>query len=181
MSDSIQIAAAAVELVETNVTSTAGKNVILLNSKAKAEETVAVGDQENNANGEIKSPTTKALTEAEKLELRMKKFGVQSENAKLTIRAERFGVTTPATENGKLEKRAQRFGASVDAAASATGASNGGGGVSAEVLDKRAKRFGMPATTQSEEVLNKRKERFGIVDEESKKKQRSERFKANKV
>ena len=65
MSDSIQIAAAAVELVETNVTSTAGKNVILLNSKAKAEETVAVGDQENNANGEIKSPTTKALTEAE--------------------------------------------------------------------------------------------------------------------
>lgn len=75
--------------------------------------------------------------------MRAKKFGAQSENLKKDLRAQRFG--TPATAsvggNGKtddsaLAKRAQRFGTVPNTPTS---------GVDKELLDKRAKRFGIEA------------------------------------
>jgi len=78
--------------------------------------------------------------------LRIKKFGVQSENAKLTQRAQRFGQEVKAeddTDKEKLkEKRAQRFGI---VASPTKEASNG---ASAETLEKRAKRFGTTASAE---------------------------------
>jgi len=77
---------------------------------------------------------------------------VQSENAKLTQRAQRFGQEAKAeddTDKEKLkEKRAQRFGI---VASPTKEASNG---ASAETLEKRAKRFGTtPSAEPAIEVI----------------------------
>ena len=84
---------------------------------------------------------------SKKLEQRIKKFGVQSENAKLSLRAQRFGQEVKSEDEGdkeKLkEKRAQRFG--ITTSPSKTVAN----GASAETLEKRAKRFGTTATTDA--------------------------------
>ena len=73
--------------------------------------------------------------------MRIKKFGCQSENAKLNVRAQRFGVTASGgavKDVKKMSERAQRFGTT--AASTPTSAKTAA--VSSEVLDKRAKRFG---------------------------------------
>ena len=113
--------------------------------------------------------------------MRANKFGVQSEKAKKTQRAERFGIAAGAetSSDNKLEKRAQRFGVTADEKAAAVEGASTASPVSAEQLEKRAKRFGVAAANkESDDVLSKRKERFGIVDEDSKKKLRSQRFEA---
>ena len=83
--------------------------------------------------------------------MRAKKFGVESENAKLTQRAQRFGEEVKAgneSDKEKLkEKRAQRFGIVTSPSAAGNGASSV---VSAEVLEKRAKRFGETASDKIE-------------------------------
>ena len=107
------------------------------------------------------------------MELRVKKFGVQSENAKLTQRAERFGGKVEgdgADKEKMMDKRAARFG--ITQSSPPTAASANGNVLTAEALEKRAKRFGTPATATaaspevSSEALTKRKERFGFTAEE---------------
>ncbi len=71
--------------------------------------------------------------------MRIKKFGCQSENAKLNVRAQRFGVTASGgavvKDQSKLNERALRFGTNdVPSTPNSVATS--------EVLDKRAKRFG---------------------------------------
>ena len=79
----------------------------------------------------------------------MKKFGAQTENSKKDLRAQRFGVASPATATGGaadpsvLEKRAQRFGGVATNTAPTS--------VDKEALEKRAKRFGVAANGNSEE------------------------------
>lgn len=80
------------------------------------------------------------------MELRIKKFGVQSENAKLNQRAQRFGETNSstneiATNEQLLNKRAQRFGTEPSNSVSAD----------QDVIEKRAKRFGITANNNVSE------------------------------
>lgn len=72
--------------------------------------------------------------------MRIKKFGVQSENAKLTSRAQRFGASASGgvVDESKMNKRAERFGLN-NSATDAPGTPV----VSADVLEKRQKRFGV--------------------------------------
>ena len=79
---------------------------------------------------------------------------MQSENAKLTQRAERFGgkdgasSEEPSADKEKmLEKRAQRFGITPSSSPAAAANGNGSPALSAEALEKRAKRFGTAAAT----------------------------------
>ncbi|KAJ8016986.1 hypothetical protein DPEC_G00013080 [Dallia pectoralis] len=112
-----------------------------------------------------------------------------SVDEKLQKRAERFSV--PESADTKKAKRAERFG--LPAAAPRTSAPgvtvNTSTPVSAELLKKRAERFGGNVSSASKKVeedekLKKRKERFGILtgaatitpDVEAKKLKRSERF-----
>jgi hypothetical protein len=117
--------------------------------------------------GEVNGATTKALTEAEKLELRAKKYGAQKDDSKLSLRAQRFGgaVQDKTTNPEIISKRAERFGivtpeAKPNAKAAAT--------IDPETLKKRAERFGNTKTEEpvEDDALNKRKERFGVGEED---------------
>lgn len=129
-----------------------------------------------------KSITSPALTQEQKIQERIKKFGNESENSKLSTRAERFGIEEVVKEKPdlKLNDRAARFGVKIAPE------------VSEEALEKRAARFGVvdkkegkakEVNNTNTEQANKRKERFGVVNEEDNKKlkARSERFQAAKV
>lgn len=116
------------------------------------------------------------LSEQEKRELRLKKFGAVTDDSKKEQRAKRFGgadgskATTGETKSvdpEKLAKRAQRFGG--NAVTESTADSN----PSKEALENRAKRFGLnnSATNVPDEVLQKRKERFGAAEEDVNNKQ----------
>lgn len=101
------------------------------------------------------------MSEAERLEQRLKKFGAQNDNTKKEERAKRFGVSASggdsSLDNNKLKKRAERFGT----------APNTPTGVDKNTLEKRAKRFGSNEIDKPlDEALAKRKERFGIVEED---------------
>lgn len=101
------------------------------------------------------------MSETERLEQRLKKFGAQNDNTKKEERAKRFGASASGGEStldgGKLKKRAERFGTAPSTPT----------GVDKETLEKRAKRFGSSELENPKtEVLSKRKERFGIVDDD---------------
>ena len=105
------------------------------------------------------------------MQVRIKKFGAQTEEVKKITRAERFG--TKAEENGasaKLNERAARFGIETkEAKAASAAAVKTSPDVSKEVLEKRANRFGNvkeEAPKGTDEALNKRKERFGTFAED---------------
>lgn len=92
---------------------------------------------------------SKTLTTEEKLEKRIKKFGIQSENAKLNVRAQRFGVSASGgtvVDDTKLNKRAERFGTPASVTVPSTPEADA---VSAEALEKRTKRFGALTTNSS--------------------------------
>lgn len=114
-----------------------------------------------------------------------------SVDEKLQKRAERFNV--PASAESKKAIRAARFGLPVTSPSPPAGVSLNSKPapmkVSAEVLKKRAERFGgnvssISKKVEEDEKLMKRKERFGIqtsgvavsADVEAKKQKRSERF-----
>jgi len=90
-----------------------------------------------------------------KLEKRLQKFGAQNDNTKKNQRAQRFGIASEQTSpsgtvsDEKLKQRAERFGV---VSAPNTPASN----VSApnELLDKRAKRFGLNENTDANGSAN---------------------------
>ena len=97
----------------------------------------------------------------QKIELRKKKFGDQSENSKLATRAERFGVAAdeaaskeaPVKDKAKLNGRAARFGMTTpEDKKAAKAAVKTAPPVSSEILNKRAARFGAPETPSSEVV-----------------------------
>ncbi|XP_016102341.1 SAP domain-containing ribonucleoprotein isoform X2 [Sinocyclocheilus grahami] len=106
---------------------------------------------------------------------------------RLQKRAERFDL--PPNTDSKKAARAARFGLEVPESVSSKGTS-AKPNVDAEVLKKRAERFGMSVSSVSKKIeddekLKKRKERFGIVtsaasaganDTEAKKRKRAERF-----
>ncbi|XP_016404329.1 SAP domain-containing ribonucleoprotein isoform X2 [Sinocyclocheilus rhinocerous] len=106
---------------------------------------------------------------------------------RLQKRAERFDL--PPNADSKKAARAARFGLEVPESVSSKGTS-AKPDVDAEVLKKRAERFGMSVSSVSKKIeddekLKKRKERFGIVtsaasaganDTEAKKRKRAERF-----
>ncbi|XP_078656134.1 SAP domain-containing ribonucleoprotein-like isoform X4 [Branchiostoma floridae x Branchiostoma belcheri] len=142
---------------------------------------------------DTKVPVKPPMSEAERLELRAKKFGGHaSEVAKKAARAARFG--TAVTGPTKTEAAAPVKGATTLSPLEDNSAiSSEEMGPEMEKLKKRAERFGMnvsTATQQAEEKekLLKRKQRFGAVtagaagtqvssDEvEAKKKKRAERF-----
>ena len=91
-----------------------------------------------------------------KLEKRLQKFGAQNDSLKKNIRAQRFGIASqqasPAggVSDEKLKQRAERFGV---VSAPNTPASNSN--ASNEVLDKRAKRFGLNENTEANGSANK--------------------------
>ncbi|XP_065164834.1 SAP domain-containing ribonucleoprotein [Atheta coriaria] len=95
------------------------------------------------------------LTVQERVAMRTKKFaGGVSEYAKKAVRAERFGIdtTTKPAVGGKIKT------APISAATAA----------SADVLKRRAERFGIKVSTtltklENQEKLEKRKARFGIT------------------
>ncbi|XP_078572883.1 SAP domain-containing ribonucleoprotein-like isoform X8 [Branchiostoma floridae x Branchiostoma japonicum] len=132
---------------------------------------------------DTKVPVKPPMSEAERLELRAKKFGGHSsEDAKKAARAARFG--TPVSAPTKTGTAAPVKGTTALS------------GPEMEKLKKRAERFGMNVSTvtqqaEEKEKLLKRKQRFGAVtagaavaagtpvssDEvEAKKKKRAERF-----
>ncbi|RNA18311.1 SAP domain-containing ribonucleo -like [Brachionus plicatilis] len=151
---------------------------IEVESTKNGEENIAVSPEKNQENelvdsgAKIDIESTKKMSESERLEQRLKKFGAQNDNTKKEERAKRFGLSAsggePSLAGNKLKKRAERFGT---APSTPTGGDK-------EALEKRAKRFGSSESKDEpkNEVLTKRKERFGIVDEDAKKKQRSQRF-----
>ncbi|XP_019645983.1 PREDICTED: SAP domain-containing ribonucleoprotein-like isoform X2 [Branchiostoma belcheri] len=145
------------------------------------------------SSADTKVPVKPPMSEAERLELRAKKFGGHaSEVAKKAARAARFG--TAVTGPTKTETAAPVKGATTLSPLEDNSAiSSEEMGPEMEKLKKRAERFGMnvsTATQQAEEKekLLKRKQRFGAVtagaagtqvssDEvEAKKKKRAERF-----
>ncbi|XP_015236566.1 SAP domain-containing ribonucleoprotein [Cyprinodon tularosa] len=112
-----------------------------------------------------------------------------SASERLQKRAERFNV--PASAESKKALRAARFGMPSDSSSPSPGVvANSKTGVSADLLKKRAERFGMNVSSVSQKIvedekLKKRKERFGILtsapsvggeDVEAKKMKRAERF-----
>ncbi|XP_066302996.1 SAP domain-containing ribonucleoprotein-like isoform X6 [Branchiostoma lanceolatum] len=140
---------------------------------------------------DTKVPVKPPMSEAERLELRAKKFGGHSsEDAKKAARAARFGTSVSGpTNTAAPAKGATTLSPLGDNSAISTEET----GPEMEKLKKRAERFGMNVSTavQSEEEkekLLKRKQRFGVAaagaagtqvssDEvEAKKKKRAERF-----
>lgn len=88
--------------------------------------------------------------------MRVKKFGVQTENVKKNLRAARFGLPvktgdSPVVETKKLDERAKRFGtAKSDAEATATSPESA---KDKELLEKRAQRFGTAAATKEVSIF----------------------------
>jgi len=163
------------------------KPIIITKSAKSLTDSAAQGQENVPSDDKFVSPTTNALTEEEKKQLRIKKFGDQSENATKNARAERFGIkkeekngVAVAADPTKLNERAARFGITKEEApVKAKNSAKIVPEVSAEALEKRAARFGTvnPAKDATDDPnLNKRKERFGVVNEDDKKKLRSERF-----
>lgn len=126
--------------------------------------TIFSRNQENeliDSSSKVDIENTKKMSESERLEQRLKKFGAQNDNTKKEERAKRFGISASGGESnggdGILKKRAERFGTAPSTPT----------GVDKETLEKRAKRFGSTELENSNnEALSKRKERFGIVDDD---------------
>ncbi|XP_078572885.1 SAP domain-containing ribonucleoprotein-like isoform X10 [Branchiostoma floridae x Branchiostoma japonicum] len=145
---------------------------------------------------DTKVPVKPPMSEAERLELRAKKFGGHSsEDAKKAARAARFG--TPVSAPTKTGTAAPVKGTTaLSPLGDNSAVSTEETGPEMEKLKKRAERFGMNVSTvtqqaEEKEKLLKRKQRFGAVtagaavaagtpvssDEvEAKKKKRAERF-----
>lgn len=113
------------------------------------ETQVDSAKEKDDENSENKIVKLKVLTEKERLQLRAKKFGA------------------PVDSDIKKMARAERFGTKVESSnGSKTSITSSAVPVSADVLKKRAERFGVSVSTQmikieNQEKLQKRQERFG--------------------
>lgn len=114
-----------------------------------AEPEITTASNENTNEDDKKVVKLTELTAKERLELRAKKFGAPvSSDTKKLARAERFGTKTDINGINKASITSNAVPASAD------------------VLKKRAERFGVSVSAQminleNQEKLNKRKERFG--------------------
>lgn len=113
----------------------------------------------------IEAPPTKQSMDKQKLNDRMKRFGVVSEENKKLARAARFqSGTVAASGDDILKKRAERFNliTTTTTTTSATSTVNDD-----DVVKKRIARFGdvkeQPASSSESSALSKRQARFGQV------------------
>ena len=111
----------------------------------------------------IEAPPTKQSMDQKKLNDRMKRFGVVSEENKKLARAARFqsGTTAASAASGDdiLKKRAERFNLTATSSATSTVDDDD------DVVKKRIARFGdvkeQPAPSDESSALSKRQARFG--------------------